>query len=237
MEQLNYTQLRTPIKHDFFSSENHFINYCIRLCKDGGIIDKRINPYTFSLFSWTLVNEDKFYKSGIYPPYKKLTWELKQYDSKTSVPALLDEYVDEIILLKKGKISIQDCPNIFSHGVTNGVVLVEEIITSNSDEFVFLLKESEKKNGLYRFFDKEKNLIYIGKSYDLSSRIKTSLKDKNASYISVLYTKNQSDANILEMFLIAKHKPILNKESNSLDLPSVAVSHKYKFTPLIKIYR
>lgn len=237
MEKLNYAQLRTPIKHDFFGSENHFINYCIRLCRDNGIKDDRINLTTFSLFSWTLVNEDKFYKSGVYPPYRKLTWELKQPDSKITVPLLFDEYIEELTLLKEGKVSIFDCINVSSHGITNGSVPQDLPPSNKSDEFTALLEGLEKKSGVYRLFDKDKLLLYIGKSYDLYSRIKTSLKDKGARYISILQTNNLSDASILEMFLIAKHKPPLNKESNTLDLPTVKVSYKYKFTPLIQIYR
>lgn len=80
-----------------------------------------------------------------------------------------------------------------------------------------------KQTGVYAFLGKDNELLYIGKSIDLSSRIPTSLNERRkvAFINAVLYypTETEADTNILEIMLIAENKPILNGESNSKDYP------------------
>ena len=80
-----------------------------------------------------------------------------------------------------------------------------------------------KQSGVYAFLGKDNELLYIGKSIDLSNRIPSSLNERRrvAFVNAVLYypVETEADTNILEIMLIAENKPILNGESNSKDYP------------------
>lgn len=93
------------------------------------------------------------------------------------------------------------------------------------------LKEEYKNNipknkpGLYFFYDENKILLYIGKSIDIRSRIKTyfsywtmsHLHDKFkefVKYISVQFVEEDKDLKALEKELIKQYRPALNVQYN-----------------------
>lgn len=71
-----------------------------------------------------------------------------------------------------------------------------------------------KTYGLYCFLGNNDEILYIGKSIDLASRIPTSYceRKKQANIVKVMYyiTPSKADASILEMLLITENKPFLN---------------------------
>lgn len=89
----------------------------------------------------------------------------------------------------------------------------------NGGELATVCQSLRGKHGIYVFFDKEKNPLYIGKSSrDLGQRILSSLKErKNASYVSYALTRTKSDTHIYEMYYIAKIKPPLNSQGKDSD--------------------
>jgi excinuclease ABC subunit C len=88
-----------------------------------------------------------------------------------------------------------------------------------------ILKETSSnlphKPGVYHFYDKDKNIIYIGKAKDLRKRvtsyftknhdnIKTRILVRKIADISHIIVNNESDALLLENNLIKKYQPRYN---------------------------
>ena len=110
------------------------------------------------------------------------------------------------------------------------------------------IKKSPKKPGIYQFFSKEDEIIYIGKAKNLRNRLKNYLDIKNlttritkmtlnAERLEVILTNNEIEALLLECNLIKKYKPkynILLKDSKSF--PYISISKNEDF-PKISKYR
>lgn len=102
-------------------------------------------------------------------------------------------------------------------------------------ELMKISKLLKDESGIYKLYDKNKDLIYLGKSHNLSKRIKTSSKKKKAEYFSYTIIENKADTNIYEMYYIAKIKPKLNKADKVKDYPSFDLP-KLEFTKKIKAH-
>jgi hypothetical protein len=77
----------------------------------------------------------------------------------------------------------------------------------------YLLNNLHKEDkGIYKLFDKDKNLIYIGKSYSLKYRVYISSRYQLlADYVSIMILENKLDIDLFELKLIDKYNPIFNK--------------------------
>ncbi len=104
--------------------------------------------------------------------------------------------------------------------------------------------------GVYKFYNSEKKIIYIGKAKNLKNRIKSYLNFRKGEgkrigklkssikYIETIITKTESDALILEQGLISKIRPPFNIQfrddksypaihlSTSKDYPAIYVSRQ-----------
>lgn len=97
-----------------------------------------------------------------------------------------------------------------------------------SNEFVKSMEYLYYAQGLYFIYDKNKNLIYMGKSRNLGSRVVSSLKERKGYYFKYKLTKTMSDANILEIYYISTLKPVLNSESNEEDLSTIKINYQFE---------
>lgn len=102
--------------------------------------------------------------------------------------------------------------------------------------------------GIYKFEDKNSNIIYIGKALNLKKRVssyfnksitsvKTSKLVENVINIQTIITKNEEEALLLENTLIKEFKPkynILLRDDKSYPYILIKKSHKY---PSIKFFR
>jgi hypothetical protein len=86
-----------------------------------------------------------------------------------------------------------------------------------------MLKNLKRGVGLYFLYNEEKQLIYIGKSFDLCKRIKGSAYHQRATYFKYLETKNEADANILEPYFIMKFNPPQNIHFNIRNKPTIKI--------------
>ena len=82
-------------------------------------------------------------------------------------------------------------------------------------EFRETVSDLESIPGVYSFWDMHDRLLYIGKSIDLQSRIISSYKNMiygldGIFYARILITPTESDAEVVEAYLIAKLKPSFN---------------------------
>lgn len=79
--------------------------------------------------------------------------------------------------------------------------------------------------GVYVFLGAKNNILYIGKSLDLASRIPSSYSEraKIAKIKRIMYyeTPTQADTGVLEMILIAENDPLLNKDGKTKDKPQM----------------
>ena len=104
-----------------------------------------------------------------------------------------------------------------------------------------ILSNLTTRPGIYKFEDKNSNIIYIGKALNLKKRvlsyfnkssasIKTSKLVENISNIQTIITKNEEEALILENTLIKEYKPkynILLRDNKSYPYILINSSHKY----------
>jgi len=113
----------------------------------------------------------------------------------------------------------------------------------------FDLSSIPENSGVYLMFDKDNNIIYIGKAINLKNRINSYFKNNkdekvkslvsNISNIDYIITDNEIEALILENTLIKKFKPkynILLKDDKELPYIKITVKDKYpKILPAKKI--
>ena len=102
-----------------------------------------------------------------------------------------------------------------------------------------ILKNLKYATGLYFLYNEDKELKYIGKSYDLGLRIKSSAYNKKAHYFKYLETKHEADADVLEPYFVAKFKPPLNSEFNTHKIPTIKIKFVIAEPKMgfIKIYK
>ena len=121
--------------------------------------------------------------------------------------------------------------------------------TSNKTVFNKTLDFPEV-SGVYKFFNKKNEIIYIGKAKNIKKRVKSYLKVRKGEgkriaklksiikYVEIIITRSESDALILEQGLISKIKPPFNIQfrddksypaihlSTSKDYPAIYVSRQ-----------
>lgn len=90
-------------------------------------------------------------------------------------------------------------------------------------------------SGVYRIYNYQKEIIYIGKSYNLASRIPSSLKERKGCAFDYTIIDNKADTDIYEIYYISKLQPILNVASNNGDKPTVTLP-ELKFCDIVETY-
>lgn len=102
-------------------------------------------------------------------------------------------------------------------------IKLDELTTFFNKKKKYVFKPTElipKGPGLYFLYNEEKELIYIGKSTNLSSRAYSSYLERNAKYIKVMLTKTKADAHIFEPYCISIYTPLYNAEFKTNDSPT-----------------
>lgn len=202
----------------YFKNANHFVNFCK---KKGNFTEEET---TELLRVYNLLNsyEEFIFIKVINKISALLTFdksgEMKIKDLCRISKQLNDESIVEII---------RKC-SLFKEEMDEAIkFFYSKEDFQLSEEILALFDELTYKKGLYFLYDQDKKLIYIGKSINLGARLITSIKDRKPYYAKYKLTKSMSDANILELFYIAKYKPILNKDCKEMD--EVNFDIKYSF--------
>lgn len=89
--------------------------------------------------------------------------------------------------------------------------------------------------GVYRLYNFEREIIYIGKSYNLGSRIATSIKERKACGFDYTAIYNKADTDIYEIYYISKLQPILNGTSNTGEETTLVLPER-TFGEVIDVY-
>lgn len=97
----------------------------------------------------------------------------------------------------------------------------ESEIDEIKDGVIKMMDKFYMTQGIYFLYNCRKELLYIGKSIDLSCRPLQSSKEREGTiFLTLIETETYSDMNIYEMYYIAKFKPPLNKDSITEDYPT-----------------
>lgn len=99
-------------------------------------------------------------------------------------------------------------------------------IYNYDEKFIQYTNSLVNISGVYFIFNQKEELVYVGKSKNLSDRVFASISERrnyDPYYIRFFKTKNICDANILEPFFISKFKPIANTEFNDVGEINVEV--------------
>lgn len=228
------------ISHNFFKTQKHYVDYCNKVIKDRGLNHPTLNEKNFAALAWFLSKYNLFKRKGIKCISTSFSWMLRKDDAEIIYSELDNIYtkvIEEIVKIKKGAIKIEECDNLFDNFlILDEVSLIESIDESFTEEFLELLCDVENKSGVYFFYDSHSELIYIGKSYRLNERLKTSCKERKAIYVNVMVTDSECDANILEPYYIGLLNPQANSDFTTLDNPTFEIKHNYNKTEIIPIY-
>lgn len=91
--------------------------------------------------------------------------------------------------------------------------------------------------GIYFMYNFNKQLIYIGKSVNLSNRMISSSREREPYYIKYKTTKSFSDCHVLELYYINLLKPCLNKSEKSQDDLTFEIKYDFiKESDFIKVF-
>jgi len=136
--------------------------------------------------------------------------------------------LDRHRLVESKKISTGD---IFNVPYVKGMVNIKSLRNGKT------IKKARGKSGIYYLYDKDKTIIYIGKSVNLVNRIYESARQINAKYCKYSIINNKSDMSIFEAYLIAKYKPKYNKDHNFPEIITIEIKEPDKCDEYIEIIR
>lgn len=156
------------------------------------------------LFSFSESIDPKRY----YIPTGLLVYELKRMDSIREYKYIVRKYKQ--ISENKDLDRIKKRISIFK----NKVKIKDE---SGLESIV------PDKPGVYFLFNRDKEIIYIGKSKSLKSRAFVSFNAQGAEFMKIIVTESLADANFLEPYFISLYAPVKNKEFRTGDKPSIIV--------------
>lgn len=108
-----------------------------------------------------------------------------------------------------------------------------------SDDFLDLIKDHRHSTGLYFLYNRNKTLIYIGRSVLLGKRISRSVKERikyAPRFVQWMETKSHTDACILEAYFVGISKPIANTDLCFEDEVSLHIENIPEKSKYIKIY-
>ncbi|MGO5427247.1 GIY-YIG nuclease family protein [Fusobacterium mortiferum] len=206
-------------KNFHFQTPFHFLNFCnkyINLEEE----DKKVLEY----FIDKAIKGDMLCQAIINRFTAILKFEQNNTLDREKIISILSEvYYCDVNLrktIKKYNLNL----NIFGDIKT----IFKEEDYSVSEEFIKEMEDLVQVYGLYFLYDQDKNLIYIGKSRNLNERIPSSVKERKAYYLKYKLTKTLTDTHILELYYIAKLKPILNKDSKESDDTTLTIEYSFK---------
>lgn len=229
------------MKEFVFYGQNHYKNCIKKILKRVNVnIDQEIKELDLLLESaWQLESsfKTKVDKNKLKPLTKVINIAMYDISSFTDVKIVIEiiknttnEYIDALFscdagntLENKQKYSKYFIDGWYFEQLNN---LEFEDINKNAIEILYSIAEAP---GVYKIYDKNKALVYIGKSYSLGKRLISSLQERKGYYFNYAITENKADADIYEMYYIAKLQPALNGTGKTGDVPTIKLED-LKFT-------
>lgn len=235
------------IKHNFNNS-NHFFNAVMKKLKENELffdeesVDK-IKKFTKAVFEFDIQYKEQVNELGMNNVVTTCFFIFIGCESVEDVRGAFKEccYLLDALLkifrneeLTETEIDILESHKVKHQKVTKLYSSIRKKECDLNSGFLRSLESLECKTGLYKLYNEKKELIYLGKSTtSLGSRLISSVRERNAEYISYCEIDNIADLNIYEVYLIGKLKPLLNVDCKSdstptLELPGLDFSEKVK---------
>lgn len=142
---------------------------------------------------------------------------------------------DTIEKLENIENDIDKIQNKFSEFKDNDFYDEQEIQTFLTNEIDEILPFIESKNGVYFIYNKNNEIVYIGKSKNLKTRMLQSLANYKGLSFSFIITNTHIDACVLELYYIGKYKPVFNHDPIIIDDVTINISHNYKMSKVYKL--
>jgi hypothetical protein len=102
-------------------------------------------------------------------------------------------------------------------------------------QFIIDLDNIADNYGIYKLYNDDKQLVYIGKSYKLGIRIQQSLKERKCKYYSYCALNTKKETDTYEIYYINKLKPIYNIANIDTDISKLNLK-ELKFTDIKSNY-
>lgn len=200
----------------YFKNENHFDNF---LEKNGNLLPEA-KKLIKAMYQKAEKNET-FYRELLN--VFTYNYRNKNFNSEETIKSIMDilRKKDEVEKLKLSK----DLGYVRSYNFEEFFkYCFDGVATKQFEDVINFL---EYKCGLYFLYNENKELIYIGKSKNLASRIPTSIRDRKAFYMKFKLCFNLSDMHILELYYISKLKPVLNSDCLESDVCTFEIQHNF----------
>ncbi len=199
----------------YIQSEDHLLNYFRKIFRQENIdFSPTLAQNLLNFYQWS-----KHYTGG--SATDNLTWALK----------------NKISLLSKKYLENFSREWIESH--RQEALLYKKKELPYNQKFVQLTLKLQNIAGVYFLYNKEKKLLYVGRSFGLGNRVFSSIKERlsgNPHWARFLYTKTKSDTCILEAYFIGKEKPIMNGDMANIEDVTLKIMNIPKRTPYLKIF-
>jgi hypothetical protein len=228
------------MKHKFFKNSTHFINVAFKQIRESRIECDLFTEDNLYVLAWALNNSDFFRRAGVDIPIDNLMWRVRTNDLTNELINKFSLVMSEIHSLYKGSTYIGKCKELRKQFPLVGQLNIYLVLADKgeySEEYVRFLEETKADPGVYFLYDLNKELIYIGKSYHLGSRLASSTRERKAFYIQAIKTKSEADANVLEPYYIALDRPRLNRDIVPIDVPTFIIETDYEKGEMIPVFK
>lgn len=237
----------------YYTNSNHFY-YTIRkfivekLLLNIQMIDKSLQFACNYLYYYSIRNAEKINRVYLkYPTIYFLNLIQRSYNLEeickiiASYTNILDEYEKICYMQIEDILKYSEALKVYldyNKAKKNSKVQIVSDINWLPHYRLTLINDLEiliKKTGIYRLYNQENDLIYIGKSYNLSERILSSIQERKAYYFDYCIFDNKSDTDIYEIYYICTYKPLYNVASKNEDTPSI-VLNEINFSSKINVF-
>jgi hypothetical protein len=215
-----------------YKKQKHFRNECIgwyNYLNDNDEYNKgNYNKFiktVDNIYDFTINNVDTIYVKGLKYPTTYVLEKLKSLRRKRYRYNMLVSFINDSDNIIEIYLSLFNKPRselinyyyndilLYQYDKRLNIQQINKDINNYSycnHHYLIDLDNIADKYGIYKLYDKDKKLVYIGKSYTLGLRIQSSLKERNCIYYSycILETKKQTD--LYEKYYISKLKPKYN---------------------------
>lgn len=227
-----------------FQNYEHFTNTCKKLMRESNIDfsyenrEKILEAATFAYESFQKLTIDEPIASRIHSSMDILTYHIKHASYEQELIYYLPtitESIKEYNTLVKLCFPVERIEMYYENAIKFS-------IPNFTTEMISVLKTLRNaKFGLFKLYDKHKELIYIGHSSankDLCTSMLTNIRQQlmTGCFISYAQTNSIVDTNIYKIYYIGLFQPMLNKEFIENDLPTIKIE-ELDFSKLIQILK
>lgn len=254
-----YRSRKENLPSDFYyDNAEHYFYSCRKMIKNKKIIDVRavqpsLKNFTEIMFNFSVKNIKRINELSLIYPVESYTYFINnaknQFELLEAIKTIKKILEDYDIMIKMSKEEILNSEYKFyvdykkmSDEYQKTLIIKNGYWDNSNKVFKEFNKNIEEelnkiinKYGIYKLFDEDKNLIYIGKSYNLAQRIPSSICERKTSYFSYTILNNKVDTDIYEIYYIAKYKPLLNGTSKNEDFPTIKLK-ELEFSDVIYIF-